>query len=103
MHLIIHLLLSFDNQSELAILIIILIAMDAELRSEVRSALGHIDVAALKRFLDVPAAFECSSTIYSMMVNQLQGNYLYYNTKRLSNAKTTEEITKGVREYSPEL
>lgn len=77
--------------------------MDAELRSEVRSVLGHIDVAALKRFLDVPSAFECSSTIYAMMVNQLQGNYLYYNTKRLSNAKTTEEITKGVREYSPEL
>ena len=71
--------------------------MDAELHCEVQSVLGHIDIAALKKFLDVPAAFECSGSIYTMMVNRLRGNYLYYNTKRLSNAKTTEEIAKGVR------
>ena len=71
--------------------------MDAELRCEVQSVLGHIDIAALKQFLQLPAGLECSSSIYSMMVNQLQGNSLFYSTKRISNNKATEEITKGVR------
>lgn len=84
-------------------ILIIVIAMDAELRCEVQSALGHVAPSALKQFAEIPPAFECAGSIFRIIVDRLRGSYLFYNTKRQTNAKATEEIAKGVREYSPEL